>query len=152
VAHRFSWTGLDLDDLVQEGNLGLLAAARSYAPDRGVPFGLYAHVCVRQRIALAVKRGLYRAMMEPVSLQDSPPDAESLSLGDLLAAAEDLENEAIFRNWVDRCGKALEKKVLLLRLKGYTMQEIGEMLGYSRQRIDQVQQEAFLKLKKASAA
>ncbi|HZQ16152.1 MAG TPA: sigma-70 family RNA polymerase sigma factor [Gaiellaceae bacterium] len=50
VAARYAGLGLPLEDLVQEGCLGVLAAARRWDPDRGVPFESYARFRVRVAI------------------------------------------------------------------------------------------------------
>jgi len=42
LARRYAGRGEPLDDLVQVGAVGLVAAARRYDPDRGVPFAAYA--------------------------------------------------------------------------------------------------------------
>jgi RNA polymerase primary sigma factor len=62
VATRYQGCGLSLLDLINEGNLGLLEAARRYSPDRGVKFITYAVWWIRQAImqALAVGGGAVR--------------------------------------------------------------------------------------------
>jgi len=62
VAMRYQGYGLSLLDLVNEGNLGLLEAARRYTPDHGVKFITYAVWWIRQAImqALAAGRGAVR--------------------------------------------------------------------------------------------
>jgi len=62
VAARYQGCGLSLLDLINEGNLGLLEAARRYSPDRGVKFITYAVWWIRQAImqALAVGGGAVR--------------------------------------------------------------------------------------------
>lgn len=54
MAKQFQGKGLDLDDLVNEGNLGLLRAADKYDASRGVPFVAYAAPYVRQALQQAV--------------------------------------------------------------------------------------------------
>jgi RNA polymerase sigma factor (sigma-70 family) len=56
VARAYAGRGLDVDDLVQEGMCGLLAAADRYDPGRGVKFWTYARYWVRDAIQRAVLR------------------------------------------------------------------------------------------------
>src|SRR5439155_23759314 len=60
VAKRYARRGLDMADLVQEGNLGLLRAIDGFEPERGVRFSTYAVWWIRQAIeeALANQGGL----------------------------------------------------------------------------------------------
>jgi len=57
VAMRYQGCGLSLLDLINEGNLGLLEAARRYSPDRGVKFITYAVWWIRQAIMHALASG-----------------------------------------------------------------------------------------------
>jgi RNA polymerase primary sigma factor len=55
VALRYRGLGLELEDLVQEGNVGLLRALDRFDPDRGVRFATYAVWWVRQAIVEALE-------------------------------------------------------------------------------------------------
>jgi RNA polymerase primary sigma factor len=57
VAMRYQGCGLSLLDLINEGNLGLLEAARRYSPDHGVKFITYAVWWIRQAIMQALAAG-----------------------------------------------------------------------------------------------
>jgi RNA polymerase sigma factor (sigma-70 family) len=50
----------DLDDLIEEGRLGLLHAASRFQPGRDIPFPSYARQCIRGFILDSVKRANYR--------------------------------------------------------------------------------------------
>src|ERR671937_572735 len=56
VAKKYQNRGLPLIDLIGEGNVGLLTAARKFAPDQGVKFISYAVWWIRQAILSALAR------------------------------------------------------------------------------------------------
>src|SRR5581483_2730930 len=56
VAKKFQNRGVPLVDLIGEGNLGLMTAARKFDPDRGVKFISYAVWWIRQAIQAAIAR------------------------------------------------------------------------------------------------
>ncbi len=69
-ARKYQGYGLSLSDLVNEGNLGLLEAARRYTPEHGVKFITYAVWWVRQAImqALATSRSGVRLPLRKARL------------------------------------------------------------------------------------
>ncbi len=70
VANRFSGCGISLLDLINEGNIGLIEAARRFDPDRGVKFISYAVWWVRQAImqVLAEQAGSVRLPLKQAGL------------------------------------------------------------------------------------
>jgi RNA polymerase primary sigma factor len=54
IARRYLRRGLSLLDLIEEGNVGLLHAARKYRPDRGARFSTYATWWIRQAVVRAL--------------------------------------------------------------------------------------------------
>jgi len=54
TARKYVKSGLPIDDLINEGSIGLMAAARRFQPDRGVKFITYAVWWIRQAIIYAI--------------------------------------------------------------------------------------------------
>src|SRR5690606_10673188 len=54
IARRFAGKGIQVDDLIQEGTLGLLRAIDKFDPKRGFQFSTYAIWWIRQAISRAV--------------------------------------------------------------------------------------------------
>lgn len=54
LANKFIGMGLPIDDLIQEGNAGLIEAARKFTADKDVKFITYAQFWIRKRLNLAL--------------------------------------------------------------------------------------------------
>lgn len=54
LANKFIGMGLPIDDLIQEGNAGLIEAARKFTPDRDTKFITYAQFWIRKRLNLSL--------------------------------------------------------------------------------------------------
>lgn len=54
LANKFIGMGLSIDDLIQEGNIGLIEAARKFTADKDVKFITYAQFWIRKRLNLAL--------------------------------------------------------------------------------------------------
>jgi RNA polymerase primary sigma factor len=214
---RYRGLGVPFLDLIHEGNLGLMEAARRFDPARNVKFITYAVWWVRQAVThalsgqtraftlppklssaaarfghdvteltehlqrsptpeeiadgLDLSRGEVEALMRigshdvslnaPISTGDEAPE-----LGDMLeqATVPAAEDALIHRRLHARVRHALgeldgrEREVLELRY-GFdrdgdprTLQEVGEMLGLTRERIRQIEARAKEKVRKSKRA
>tara|TARA_Y100001938_G_C8027488_1_gene398819 strand:- start:152 stop:967 length:816 start_codon:yes stop_codon:yes gene_type:complete len=54
IAQDFQGRGLDLQDLISEGNIGLCTAARKFDPEKGAKFSYYSSFWIRQNILRAI--------------------------------------------------------------------------------------------------
>lgn len=102
VANRYKGMGISMSDLVNEGNIGMLTAARRFQPDRGVKFITYASWWVRQAIlrALAEQARVVRLPMKQVGL-----------LSRIARAVETLTRELSREPRVDEVARRLHIKV-----------------------------------------
>ena len=55
IARRYQGRGLELEDLIQEGNLGLIVAIQKFDPDKGFKLSTYATWWIRQAIVRAIE-------------------------------------------------------------------------------------------------
>src|SRR5574337_714317 len=93
VALRYRGCGLSLPDLINEGNIGLLEAARRYSPDYNVKFITYAVWWIRQAImqALAAGGGAVRLPLRKARLASQVDDVRADLSQQLQAAPTDSE-------------------------------------------------------------
>ncbi len=69
VAKHYVGQGMALEDLISEGNIGLIRAVGKYDPDRGFRFSTYAHWWIKQAISRAILEGA-RAVRLPVYIME----------------------------------------------------------------------------------
>ncbi len=159
VATQYRGLGLDLFDLINEGNMGLIRAARKYDPDKGVQFISYAVWWIRQSIGDALSAAQKERDLATASLNDARGNDRS-TLADYIAdeEAEQADSRVISPIHQDRIQRAMQdllprEREVIARSFGFngspmTMAEIGEEMGLSRNRVRQIRKNAFKKLKK----
>ncbi len=141
--------GLERDDLIQEGLLGLFRAIGSFDEKGGASFSTYASACINNGINAAVRqaaRKKHLPLKGYVSLSED--NAESIkgapSPEDIAIASE--EHAAILSAIDDRLTK-LERDVLALHLSGYSYLAAAKKLDKSPKTVDNALQRARKKLK-----
>jgi RNA polymerase primary sigma factor len=182
-AKRYRGLGVSFLDLIHEGNLGLIEAARRFDPSRNVKFITYAvwwvreslmHVLADQTRAFSFPPKLFAALRRgpggaaDVSLSEPvhghPADGgPSRELGDLLEqdGVPAIEEEMIHRADLDELAAALgdldgkEREIVRLRFgleddQPRTLQEIGDRLNLSRERVRQIESRAKDKLRRSA--
>jgi RNA polymerase sigma factor (sigma-70 family) len=132
----------DLDDLVQEGWIGLWRAIKSYDPTRGARFSTFAWLVIRQRIWKAVQQA---ARVERWR-EAKGPYTEAVDTQVIAAWQEAQIHEALVEGLAELNER--ERQVLLLRYgwdgrPAQTFSEISQTVGWTRQRMQQIHNEAL---------
>ena len=168
-AKRYRGHGVSFLDLIHEGNLGLIEAARRFDPAHNVKFITYAVWWVRQSM-MHVLADSTRAFSFPPklfgTLHAGGPGGEDVSLsetlGDRLPVEQaPVEDELIHQSDLDELAAALrdlegkEQEVVRLRYglgdgEPQTLQEIGDRLHLSRERVRQIETRAKEKLRRSA--
>ncbi len=156
-ARGYFIAGGDLDDLEQEGMIGLFKAVRDYRPEREASFPAFAELCITRQVITAVKtatRQKHRPLNQYVPLGDLPtadelPHHQVPDPADELVSSEDL---ADMQASLARTLSGLEVDVLALYVEGRSYQEIGERLGRQVKSIDNALQRVKRKLEGHLAA
>lgn len=156
-ASSFYKAGLETDDLLQEGMLGLLSAARSYKTTGPASFKTYAGVCINHKV-LAAYRAAARQKHLPlnnfVSLSDHEnqdttniPFTSSYSVVDPEALLISREELNLFKRRIEETLSETELKVLSCYLSGRTYEGIAGHLHMSVKSVDNSLQRVRRKLK-----
>jgi RNA polymerase primary sigma factor len=167
-AKRYRGHGVSFLDLIHEGNLGLIEAARRFDPSRSVKFVAYAAWWVRQSMlnALSGRKGglslpVFSAFLPGVA-GDVPwtpiaaPDAAQWDLGETRAETA-MVRETDFEELTSALRDLSRKELQVLRLRfgldtdqPLTLQQIGDRLRLSRERVRQIESGAKEKLRRSA--
>ncbi|MBQ1389127.1 MAG: sigma-70 family RNA polymerase sigma factor [Clostridia bacterium] len=149
LTSKFRVSGLERDDLVQEGMMGLMNAAKSYSSEGGASFKTYAALCVSRRVISILKQsrgGKGKAMSDYISFSD-----ETLALlSDGLDPEEmyiDKESLVLLTAAAEEILSSKEKQVLQLYMEGMTYEEIAAYLNINRKSVDNAMQRIRKKLR-----
>ena len=208
--HYTQNSSLSFDDLVQEGNMGLIRATQDFDPSKGFRFSTYAMHWIKQSISRAIlnhsrtiripvhilelqtkyKRAqsdlrnelsrsatteeiaerlcvevkkvqeIENLIKDPVSFSTPLNDEDEGTIEDLVADTsiedpdERIDNEALSKKLsVALAGLSdREKEVIAARFglgnkRPKTLEEIGEKLGVSKERVRQIEEKALIKLR-----
>lgn len=156
--------GVDKDDLIQEGMIGLFKAICDYNPEREASFKSFATLCVTRQISTAFKAvsrqkhiPLNRSisLSVPISNKSSDEEDEGITLMDVIKnnvspTPEDevisKENVEDINDYIVKALSALEIEVVHLYMDGKNYKEIAKVLDKSPKSIDNALQRIKKKL------
>ena len=161
IARRFENTGVNLEDLISIGTIGLIKAVNTYRRDKNIKLATYSSRCIENEILMHIRKISNQkaevSLDEPINMDY---DGNELLLADILGTEEDmilrpLEDEVdlcILRQAVkDLPGR--EREIIYMRfgLGGYkelTQKEVAVKMGISQSYISRLEKRIMLRLRK----
>ncbi len=161
IARKFDNTGVDVEDLISIGTVGLIKAVNSFDPEKNIKLATYASRYIENEILMHLRR-VVRLRAE-VSL-DEPLnvdiDGNELVMADILGTEPDtvgkeLENEAehrLLNEALERLNKR-ERVIMQMRFglggaNEKTQKEVADLLGISQSYISRLEKKIIYRLKK----
>ena len=149
--------GIEKNDLIQEGLLGLHSAIGTYDDNKDITFYTYARKCIESKmisLVVSAKRQKHRVLNESISLNDKYSET-SLEIEDYLGdnsynpeycyLEQETENELI--NEFRKTLTTFEEEVFMLKINGLNYKEIAEILDKKMKPVDNALQRIRTKLK-----
>ncbi len=161
IARRFENTGVDLDDLISVGTIGLIKAVNSFNAEKNIKLATYASRCIENEILMHLRRT--SKLKSEVSF-DEPLNTDSegneLVLSDVMGTDGDVvykkiesgvENELLteaLKRLGDREREIMELRYGLSGGEEKTQREVAVMLGISQSYISRLEKKIISRLKK----
>ena len=151
-------TGAEMDDLAQEGMIGLFKAIRDYEPGKGASFHTFATLCVRRQINTAIsmsnrKKHIPLNTSIPIYYENGDEGyniLDDLGVGNEENNPENLvlvkEQHNIMLEKINNELSGMERNVLRMYLDGMAYSDIAKNLGKSEKSVNNALQRIRAKL------
>ncbi len=161
IARKFENTGIELEDLISIGTIGLIKAVETFRVDKNIKLATYASRCIENEILMYIRKiGNRRGEVSLEEPLHTDWDGNELHLADILGSDEDsiyreLESDED-RKTVAAAIQTLsprDRKIISLRfgLGGgppLTQKEVADLLGISQSYISRIEKKNMVKLRK----
>ena len=161
IARRFENTGINLEDLISIGTIGLIKAVGTYRRDKNIKLATYASRCIENEILMYIRKISNQktevSLDEPINMDY---DGNELLLSDILGTDEDmilrpLEDDVdlcLLRQAVsqlpDRERQIVQMRFGLGGCQELTQKEVAQKLGISQSYISRLEKRIMLRLRK----
>lgn len=165
IARKFNNTGVDIEDLVSIGTIGLIKAVRTFDVNKKIKLATYASRCIENEILMYLRKN--NKKRSEVSFDDPLNidwDGNELKLSDIMGTESDIiykkiESEVdreLLKDAMKNLSKR-ERKILILRFgliksgNTKTQKDVADILGISQSYISRLEKRIIKKLKKEIA-
>ena len=161
ISKRFENTGINIEDLISIGTIGLIKAVNTFNSGKNIKLATYASRCIENEILMYLRK--INSQRTEVSFDEplnTDWDGNELLLSDILGTEEDevyrpLEDDAdrqMLMEAIDSLDKR-EREIILLRFglpagKEYTQKEVADMLGISQSYISRLEKRIIDRLRR----
>ncbi len=161
IAKKFDNTGIDLEDLISIGAIGLIKAVQTYKYDKKIKLATYASRCIENEILMQLRK--MNKIKAEVSLDEplkSDGDGNELLLEDILydekqTLGKDMEKSSeqqLLWEIINKLG-VREKEIMIMRFglmggREKTQKEVADELGISQSYISRLEKKILCKMKK----
>lgn len=161
IAKKFESSGMELEDLISIGAIGLIKAVKTYSVDKNIKLATYASRCIENEILMQLRKNTRTknevSLDEPLS---NDGEGNELLLADIISVDEDsvtknIEMSAekqILMSVISKL-ESREQMIMFLRFgfAGYeekTQKEVADIMGISQSYISRIEKKILSKLKK----
>ena len=164
IARRFENTGINIEDLISIGTIGLIKAVATYQPEKAIKLATYASRCIENEILMYLRKTASQkselSFDEPLN---TDWDGNELLLSDVLGTEGDLVmrpmeadvDRQLLHQALDRLEER-ERTIITLRfgLDGRperTQKEVADQLGISQSYISRLEKRIIQRLRREMA-
>ncbi|SER04186.1 RNA polymerase, sigma 29 subunit, SigE [Gracilibacillus ureilyticus] len=161
IARKFENTGINIEDLISIGTIGLIKAINTFNPEKKIKLATYASRCIENEILMYLRKN--NKLKTEVSF-DEPLnvdwDGNELLLSDVLGTDEDVTfkdleqdvDKVLLRNALEQLN-GREKQIMELRFglvnnEEKTQKDVADMLGISQSYISRLEKKIIKRLQK----
>ncbi len=161
IARRFENTGINLEDLISIGTIGLIKGVGTYKLDKKIKLATYASRCIENEILMHIRKTSNQktevSLDEPINMDC---DGNELLLSDILGTEEDmilrpLEDDVdlcvlrqALKELPDRERELVQMRYGLNGRKELTQKEVAQKMGISQSYISRLEKRIMQRLKK----
>lgn len=160
LAKKYENTGVDLEDLVSIGSVGLIKGVNTYKPGKNIKLATYASRCIDNEILMFLRKNKRRK--DEISFEDNlsfDSEGNELHLEDILGTDSDIvtkgleeeTNKKLLYEEIEKLNDR-DKKIMIMRYGLYnseemTQKDVAELLGISQSYISRIEKKVIRRLK-----